>query len=189
MKADITYARMDSPVGPLWVATTEMGICAVGLGIGQPEAFFAWLARHIAPEPPREDAETLALALAQLREYFSRIRRAFDLPLDVRGTAFQKAVWAEVARIPYGTTTTYSKIAQRIGRPGAARAVGAAVGANPLPILIPCHRVIGVGGSLTGYGGGLEVKAALLRLEGTLQRTPLHRGLGDAERHEIDFRA
>ena len=84
----------------------------------------------------------------------------------MRGTVFQRAVWAEVACIPYGATTTYGEIAQRIGRSGAARAVGAAVGANPLPILIPCHRVIGAGGSLTGYGGGLEVKAALLRLEG-----------------------
>jgi methylated-DNA-[protein]-cysteine S-methyltransferase len=101
-----------------------------------------------------------------LREYFSRIRREFDLPLDAHGTAFQEAVWAEVARIPYGVTATYGQIAQRIERPGATRAVGAAVGANPLPILIPCHRVIGAGGSLTGYGGGLEIKAALLRLEG-----------------------
>lgn len=164
----IAYAWIDSPVGPVWVATTEAGICAVGLGAGQPEDFFAWLSRRIGPEPPREDPTALAPALTQLREYFSRVRHEFDLPLDVRGTAFQEAVWAEVIRIPYGATTTYGEIAQRIGRPGAARAVGAAVGANPLPILIPCHRVIGAGGSLTGYGGGLEVKAALLRLEGAL---------------------
>jgi len=168
MDTGIAYARMGSPVGPVWVATTRTGICTVGLGAGQPEDFFTWLSRHIAPEPPREDPEALALALTQLREYFSRVRHEFDLPLDVRGTAFQKAVWAEVVHIPYGATTTYGEIAQRIERPGAARAVGAAVGANPLPILVPCHRVIGAGGSLTGYGGGLEVKAALLRLEGAL---------------------
>ena len=166
MSASAAYARMDSPVGPIWVATTRAGICAVGLGAGQPDTFFAWLARHLDPEPPGEDPAALSLALAQLREYFSRIRREFDLSLDVRGTVFQRAVWAEVACIPYRATTTYGEIAQRIGRSGAARAVGAAVGANPLPILIPCHRVIGAGGSLTGYGGGLEVKAALLRLEG-----------------------
>jgi len=162
------YARMDSPVGPVWVATTRTGICAVGLGSGQPEAFFAHLARHAGPQPPREDPAALAPTLAQLREYFSRIRRAFDLVLDVRGTPFQQAVWAEIARVPYGATTTYGEIARRIGKPRAARAVGAAVGANPLPILIPCHRVIGAGGLLTGYGGGLEVKAALLRLEGAI---------------------
>jgi O-6-methylguanine DNA methyltransferase len=130
----------------------------------------AWLSRHIGSEPPREDRAALAPALTQLREYFSRIRREFDLPLDARGTAFQKGVWAKVARIPYGATTTYGEIAQRIGRSRAAHAVGAAVGANPLPILIPCHRVIGAGGSLTGYGGGLEIKAELLRLEGALLR-------------------
>jgi len=179
---------MDSPVGPVWVATTGIGICTVGLGAGQPE-FFAWLSRHVGPEPPREDVETLAPALAQLREYFSRTRREFDLPLDVRGTAFQRAVWAEVAHIPYGATTTYGEIAQRIGRPGAARAVGAAVGANPLPILIPCHRVIGAGGSLTGYGGGLEVKAALLRLEGALLEAlpPLRLGVREAEIRLIHY--
>jgi len=168
MKVDIAYAQMGSPVGPLWVATTGAKVCAVGLGGGQPDIFFAWLARQVDPKPPHEDPAALSPALTQLREYFSRIRREFDLPLDVRGTPFQRAVWDQVARIPYGATTTYGEIAQRIERPGAARAVGAAVGANPLPIIIPCHRVIGAGGSLTGYGGGLEAKATLLQLEGVL---------------------
>jgi methylated-DNA-[protein]-cysteine S-methyltransferase len=168
MNAGIVYAQTDSPFGPMWVAATETGICTVTTGTRQPDALFAWLSRHISPEPPREDREALAQTLAQLREYFSRDRQAFDLPLDVRGTAFQRAVWAEISRIPYGTTTTYSQIAEHIGRPKAARAVGAAVGANPLPILIPCHRVIGASGSLTGYGGGLEMKAGLLRMEGVL---------------------
>ena len=168
MNADIVYAHTDSPFGPVWVAATETGICTVTTGTRQPDALFAWLSRHISPEPPRKDREGLAQALAQLHEYFSRARQAFDLPLDVRGTAFQRAVWTEISRIPYGTTTTYSQIAEHIGRPKAARAVGAAVGANSLPILIPCHRVIGAGGSLTGYGGGLEMKAGLLRMEGVL---------------------
>jgi O-6-methylguanine DNA methyltransferase len=168
MNADIVYAQTGSPFGPVWVAATETGICTVTTGTGQPDALFAWLSRHVSPEPPREDREALTQALAQLREYFSRVRQAFDLPLDVRGTAFQRAVWTEISRITYGTTTTYSYIAEHIGRPRAARAVGAAVGANPLPILIPCHRVIGAGGSLTGYGGGLEMKADLLRMEGVL---------------------
>jgi O-6-methylguanine DNA methyltransferase len=166
MNPDVAYAQMESPIGPVWVAATRIGICAVELGVGQPEALFSRLSSQVGPEPPRKDSAALAPALTQLREYFSRIRRQFDLPLDVRGTAFQRAVWAEVARVPYGATTTYRDIAQHIGRPGAARAVGGAVGANPLSIIIPCHRVIGVGGSLTGYGGGLEAKAALLQLEG-----------------------
>lgn len=168
MNQDIAYTRMDSPIGPLWIAATERGICTVGLGPAQPDAFFHWLTRYVGPDAPREDHQALTLALTQMREYFSRIRREFDLPLDVRGTPFQKAVWAQVASIPYGTTTTYGEIARSIGRPGGARAVGAANGANPLPILIPCHRVIGTRSSLTGYGGGLEAKAALLRLEGIL---------------------
>jgi methylated-DNA-[protein]-cysteine S-methyltransferase len=170
MNTDIAYARMDSPVGPVWVATAGSSVCAVGLGTGQPEHFFAWLARQASAQPPREDAAALDPALTQLREYFSRIRRQFDLSLDVHGTAFQQAVWAELVHIPYGATTTYGEIARRIGRPRAARAVGAAVGANPLSILIPCHRVIGAAGSLTGYGGGLEIKAALLELEGARLR-------------------
>jgi O-6-methylguanine DNA methyltransferase len=170
MNAGIACARMDSPVGPVWIAASGSGICAVGLGDGQPERFFAWLAQHIGPQPPCENSVALAPALIQLREYFSRARREFDLPLDARGTTFQQAVWAEIAGIAYGATTTYGEIARRIGRPRAVRAVGAAVGANPLPILIPCHRVIRAEGSLIGYGGGLEAKAALLQLEGVLLR-------------------
>ncbi len=168
MNAGTAYAWMDSPVGPVWIATTPTGICAVRLGDGRAEDFFAWLTKRISPEPPDEDPEALALALTQLREYFARTRREFDLPLDVRGTPFQRAVWDAVARIPYGATTTYGEIARRIGRPRAARAVGGANSANPLPILIPCHRVIGASGSLIGYAAGLKVKAALLRLEDAL---------------------
>jgi O-6-methylguanine DNA methyltransferase len=166
MNSGIVYAQMRAPVGTIWIASTRAGVCTMGIGERQPERFFAWLSKRIDPEPPREEPKSLEAALTQLREYFSGSRRAFDLPLDVRGTVFQKAVWDEIARVPYGATTTYGEIAQHIGKPNAARAVGAANGANPLPIVIPCHRVIGADGSLTGYGGGLEMKAALLRLEG-----------------------
>jgi len=92
-------------------------------------------------------------------------RREFDLPLDLRGTGFQRRAWAAVASIPYGQTRTYADIARAIGQPKAARAVGAANGANPLPLVVPCHRVIGSNGSLTGYGGGLDVKRKLLVME------------------------
>jgi methylated-DNA-[protein]-cysteine S-methyltransferase len=120
-------------------------------------------------EGARHDANPLLTEAAhQLRAYFSGGLRQFDLPLDIRGTAFQKRVWRELERIPYGETRSYRQIADTIGAPLAVRAVGAANGANPIPIVIPCHRVIGSGGKLTGYGGGLPLKKRLLELEGAL---------------------
>ena len=112
-----------------------------------------------------EDGEAFATITAELSAYFRGERMTFDLPLDIRGTPFQRRVWAELERIPFGETVPYAEVARRIGRPGAARAVGAAVGRNPLSIVVPCHRVIGTGGALTGYGGGLDRKARLLRHE------------------------
>ena len=105
------------------------------------------------------------VAKAQLTEYFAGTRTAFDLPLAASGTPFQKTVWAELVRIPYGKTFSYGELAARIGNPKASRAVGLANGKNPLSIVVPCHRVIGASGKLTGYGGGLERKEALLALE------------------------
>ncbi len=107
-------------------------------------------------------------AVRQLTEYLARTRKEFDLPLDLHGTPFQREVWNELLHVPYGKTVSYSEIAARIGRPKAARAVGAAVGSNPVPIIIPCHRVIGKDGSLVGFGGGLDLKQRLLALEGTV---------------------
>ncbi len=158
----------DSPFGPLILVATPTGLCRVGLPGEGWAALKEWLARWVGPEMPEENPEALAPAVTQLREYFSRIRREFDLPLDLRGTPFQRRVWEELRGIPYGQTVSYGELARRVGRPGAARAVGRAVGANPIPIIVPCHRVIGADHSLVGYGGGLEVKEALLRLEGVL---------------------
>jgi methylated-DNA-[protein]-cysteine S-methyltransferase len=110
----------------------------------------------------------LSEAERQLREYFAGEREVFTVPLRPAGTPFQLSVWRALEEIPYGRTRTYSDIARAIGRPTATRAVGAANGQNPLPIFVPCHRVIGSNGSLTGFGGGLDVKLALLRLEGVL---------------------
>jgi methylated-DNA-[protein]-cysteine S-methyltransferase len=107
-------------------------------------------------------------AARQLRAYFAGELREFDLPLDLHGTDFQRRVWRELQRIPYGETRSYSQIAAAIGAPQAVRAVGAANGANPIPIVVPCHRVIGAGGKLVGYGGGLPLKQRLLALEGAL---------------------
>jgi methylated-DNA-[protein]-cysteine S-methyltransferase len=102
----------------------------------------------------------------QLTEYFAGQRQTFTIPLNLKGTEFQLAVWNELLRVPYGDTITYAELARRIGRPAAIRAVGAANGANPIPVIVPCHRVIGSNGTLTGYGGGIERKQWLLALEG-----------------------
>ena len=112
--------------------------------------------------------QVLAEAVKQLNEYFAREREVFSIPLRPAGTPFQLRVWKALEEIPYGHTRTYLDIARALGIPAAVRAVGAANGRNPLPIFVPCHRVIGSNGSLTGYGGGLEVKLELLRLEGVL---------------------
>jgi O-6-methylguanine DNA methyltransferase len=112
-----------------------------------------------------DDDSVLREPLAQLAEYFAGERCSFDLVLDHRGTPFQSAVWAELARIPFGETRTYADIARAVGRPTATRAVGAANGTNPIPIILPCHRVIGSDGTLTGYGGSLPLKARLLAWE------------------------
>jgi methylated-DNA-[protein]-cysteine S-methyltransferase len=120
---------------------------------------------HRLPPDSTEAYEPFASAIAQLDEYFAGARRDFDLPLAPRGGAFDLAVWEQLAAIPYGETATYGQIARRVGHPDSSRAVGAANGRNPLAIVVPCHRVIGSDGSLTGYAGGLGQKRALLSLE------------------------
>lgn len=141
---------IETPVGALTLTASENAVTAVRFG--------AQSARDASP--------LLDAAEAQLREYFARTRRTFDLPLDPHGTAFELRVWAALRTIPYGETRSYGAIAAAIGNPRAARAVGMANHRNPLPILIPCHRVIGADGSLTGYAGGLAAKRRLLALEG-----------------------
>jgi methylated-DNA-[protein]-cysteine S-methyltransferase len=118
------------------------------------------------------DLAVLRAARLQLGEYFAGVRRSFELPLRPRGTPYQQRVWALLREIPYGATTSYGAMAARLGRAGAARAVGAANGRNPVAIVIPCHRAVGADGALTGYAGGLHRKAALLALEGALPGTP-----------------
>jgi methylated-DNA-[protein]-cysteine S-methyltransferase len=165
------YDRIESPVGTLLAAVDEAGALAcLTFADGGAGAAAEW-ARLAAADgsAPRRDPARCGAVAAQLGEYFARRREAFDLPLAPRGgTPFQRAVWAELGRIPYGTTISYGELARRLGRPGAARAVGAANHANPLPIVVPCHRVVGGDGSLTGYGGGLDRKRSLLSLEGVV---------------------
>jgi methylated-DNA-[protein]-cysteine S-methyltransferase len=126
-----------------------------------------------SPDWREGESELLERARRQLAEYFAGKRRTFDLPLAPHGTEFQCAVWRALADIPYGETISYAQLATRVGKPTATRAVGAANGRNPLPIVLPCHRVIGADGSLTGFGGGLPTKQFLLRLEGALQADEL----------------
>jgi methylated-DNA-[protein]-cysteine S-methyltransferase len=143
-----------SPLGPLAVQGGPRGLTAL---------LFPGGADRL--DEDTHDPAALSPATTQLDEYFTGKRRAFDLPLDLVGTPFQQRVWHELGRIPYGSTVSYTELARRVGRPGIVRAVGAAVGRTPVPIIVPCHRVLGVDGALTGYGGGLERKRALLDLE------------------------
>ena len=159
----ILCRRIDSPVGPLMLAADDAGLRHIEFRDNRhPADRTDW---HGGEHPILQTAET------QLAEYFAGSRRDFDLPLAPQGTEFQLQVWHALAEIPFGGTWSYRQLAQRIGRPTATRAVGAANGRNPLPIVLPCHRVIGNDGSLTGFGGGLPTKAALLRLEGALPDT------------------
>jgi len=154
----IRYCYMESPFGQLLIAGREGKLHSIGLppegGARLPGSLW-----KLDPAPFRE-------AVRQIDAYFSRRLRDFDLALAPEGTHFQKKVWTALREIPYGDTVSYAEIARRIGHARAVRAVGAANGANPLPIVIPCHRVIGSEGRLTGYGGGVHVKQALLVLEG-----------------------
>ncbi|MEO8035149.1 MAG: methylated-DNA--[protein]-cysteine S-methyltransferase [Acidobacteriota bacterium] len=147
------FTILKTPIGPLAVAKNGDGAIVQIRFFGDAEK--RWR---------RDDAGCEDIAV-QLGEYFEGRRRDFDLPLAPAGTPFQLAVWKELTRIPYGETRSYLDVANAIGRPAACRAVGAANGANPLPIVVPCHRVIGANGSLTGFGGGLDIKRHLLRLE------------------------
>lgn len=153
------FNQAETPVGKLKLVASESALVAVLWEREPPGRVILDNVIAAAQHP------ILSAAERQLAEYFSRRRTAFELPLDPRGSRFQQRVWLALRRIPFGATRTYSQLAEEIGMPGAARAVGAANGRNPLSIIVPCHRVIGADGSLTGFAGGLETKAKLLQLE------------------------
>ena len=166
---DAGYDVFDSPVGPLLVAATDRGLLRVSFdGGGDPEAALEQIARIAGPRVLRAP-RAVAVAHSELDEYFSGGRRSFDLSIDLRGAApFTAEVLGQLARVPFGQTATYGELASRVGHPRAARAVGTVMNRNPVPIVLPCHRVVGASGSLVGYGGGLERKEQLLRLEGAM---------------------
>ena len=158
LRSATAQCRIASPLGTMLLARTEHGLAG------------AWFERQkhhpaVIDAPERADDPLLADTAAQLREYFAGTRSSFDVPLDLQGTDFQRAVWNALLNIAPGRTTTYGEIARELGVPSASRAVGAAVGRNPVSIIVPCHRVVGSSGSLTGYAGGLDRKRSLLRIE------------------------
>ncbi len=155
--SDTFYTMIESPVGPLLLAGNHEELSLIS---------FQSSTRAESPAPDWiSDAKPFAQAVSQLNAYFAGELEAFDLPLAPRGTDFQLSVWKALLGIPFGETISYGELARRIGNPNASRAVGLANGSNPIPIIIPCHRVIGSNGKLTGYGGGLPIKEKLLALE------------------------
>jgi O-6-methylguanine DNA methyltransferase len=158
-------ARVDSPIGSLRLASTDAGLAFVELPHASGRGLAGWLRRRAPDARVQQGFAPNRTAAKQIVEFLEGKRRAFELELDPRGTAFQCAVWRALCEIPYGETISYAELARRVGRPRAVRAVGAANGANPLSLVVPCHRVVNAGGKLGGYGGGLELKARLLALE------------------------
>jgi methylated-DNA-[protein]-cysteine S-methyltransferase len=157
---DVRYDIVDSPVGGLFVAATERGLCRISFW---PDGMEESLARTYGSRVLRAPIDGVR---RELDEYFEGKRTAFDLKLDLRVAPFQADVLRELALVPYGRTDTYGSLAAKVGRPRAARAVGTVMNRNPIPIVLPCHRIVGANGSLTGYAGGLDVKRQLLQLEG-----------------------
>jgi methylated-DNA-[protein]-cysteine S-methyltransferase len=159
------FCEISTPVGRLRLAGDENGLRSISFQNRFPPAAPA--------ESPLSTEEPFRQAITQLEAYFAGELRQFDLLLAPEGTAFQREVWSALTVIPYGETVSYGELARRLGRPAASRAVGAANGQNPIPIVIPCHRVIGADGSLTGFGGGLAIKRRLLDLESGVSRASL----------------
>jgi len=163
---DVHYDLLDTPVGPLLVGATDRGLCRIWFD-PEPEQFAEDVARTHGLRVLRV-AGSVDDARRQLDEYFEQRREEFELDVDLRVAPFHERVLTELARVPYGQLTTYGTLAAQVDAPRAARAVGTVMNRNPLPIVLPCHRVVGANGSLTGYGGGLPRKEQLLRLEGAL---------------------
>jgi methylated-DNA-[protein]-cysteine S-methyltransferase len=167
---DVAYDLAETPIGTLLVATTERGLCRISFD-PQPDLEAEWLAQSFGVKVLRA-AKPVDPVRRQLDEYFEGTRTAFELPVDLRqSAAFSRDVLKQLAKVPYGQVTTYGALARAAHRPQAARAVGMVMNRNPIPIVLPCHRVVGANGALVGYGGGLERKEKLLKLEGALANT------------------
>ncbi|MGG4497586.1 methylated-DNA--[protein]-cysteine S-methyltransferase [Brevibacillus reuszeri] len=167
MAKELGYTTMESPIGPLVLASTEEGLCYIEFADEEYdlETLHRWCKKTFLGISPERDDAINETAKMQINEYFAGERQKFDLPIVLYGTPFQKTVWNELKNIPYGETRSYKDIALAIGASKAVRAIGGANNRNPIPIIIPCHRVIGSNGAMVGYGGGLSIKEHLLTLE------------------------
>lgn len=168
----IFYDEMNSPLGPLTVVCSEMGVCLIEFGSIEQSLtnIKVWMKKNYIRGELIHNQTKVEPVIFQLQQYFAGERCAFDVPLDLIGTKFQCLVWEHLKKIEYGKTKSYKEIAQEIGAPKAVRAIGGANNKNPLPIIIPCHRVIGSNGALVGYGGGVEKKEILLEIEGMTKK-------------------
>ncbi|CUS80564.1 methylated-DNA-[protein]-cysteine S-methyltransferase [Candidatus Kryptonium thompsonii] len=153
-------------IGVIYVASSENGVCKISLTLESADEFRSWIKKHFDEHEVVENRLKNKDVIEQIKLYLARKLKKFELPIDLIGTDFQKKVWRETMKIPYGNTITYSALARRIHKPNSYRAVANALGANPLPIIVPCHRVIASDGSLGGYTGGVKIKEFLLGLEG-----------------------
>ncbi|QGQ98595.1 methylated-DNA--[protein]-cysteine S-methyltransferase [Paenibacillus psychroresistens] len=160
----IYYDEIATPIGPLTLCATENGLCHLEFSgfADAADTLRVWSIKHMKRDQFVRDAAALSEVVNQLKQYFSGSRHSFDLTLDMQGTPFQRAVWQALQTIPYGETNSYKSIGEKIGQPKAVRAVGGANNRNPIPIIVPCHRVIGANGAMVGFGGGLPVKHFLL---------------------------
>lgn len=161
----LTYDCIDTSLGRLTVVKSGRGVCFIALPSRKPARIESWLRRFFPDETLMQAPAPFEQERQELQEYLQGRRKQFSFPLDHRNTPFSIKVLDEVSRVPYGATATYGTIARRIGHPHAARAVGSALAANPLALAIPCHRIVGTGGSLTGYSGGIALKEQLMDLE------------------------
>ncbi|BCJ85478.1 methylated-DNA--[protein]-cysteine S-methyltransferase [Effusibacillus dendaii] len=166
MKRTVCIGTIDTKLGVLGAVVTDLGLALLTFPSDPVDECEMWIRKWEPSAGVISHSPLLDEVRNQLSDYFAGRLRTFTLPLDMRGTPFQKDVWQALPQIPYGTTVSYGQVANMIGKPKAVRAVGAANGANPVPIIVPCHRVIGSNGKLTGYTGGLSIKQFLLELEG-----------------------
>jgi methylated-DNA-[protein]-cysteine S-methyltransferase len=171
-KFPLFCGEMNSPLGPLTIIGSSEGVCSLEFGELNEviEAVRPWLRKHYLTTEVLYNQDLCNPVIKQLEEYFESSRKSFDLKMNLVGTPFQQRVWQKLIEIPYGSTFSYKQVAEMIGAPKAVRAIGNANNKNPLPILIPCHRVVGSNGALVGYGGGLEKKKILLEIEQSLDK-------------------
>jgi methylated-DNA-[protein]-cysteine S-methyltransferase len=166
-KNRVFYSEMDTPIGPLLVAATSKGLFWIDFGKGNKSIFNLerWTKKWLNHQHIESNGSIVEPIIRQIEEFLQGQRTQFDVQLDLQGTPFQKMVWQALTNIPYGETRSYKQIALDVGIPKAVRAIGGANNKNPIPIIIPCHRVVGSNGALVGYGGGLDIKEHLLNLE------------------------